>query len=161
MSDKPVNKTAEQIFNSAANIDSPDERSAYLDQECGSNPALRAEVEELLRHDADAGSFLEKPPQELEATAGSELSGIDYDEAWRDLLTLSDAKDCSGTLGPYEIVEHIGRGGMGVVLRARDPKLNRIVAIKLLAPELAANTMSLTQVEVQASATQDLRQRGH
>src|SRR5690606_5945224 len=44
-----------------------------------------------------------------------------------------------GMLGPYEVYEMLGRGGMGIVFRARDPKLNRVVAIKVLAPELAAN----------------------
>lgn len=40
-------------------------------------------------------------------------------------------------LGPYEIVALLGAGGMGEVYRARDTKLNRQVAIKLLSPDLA------------------------
>ena len=50
-----------------------------------------------------------------------------------------DKEGCLGTIGPYEVLEVIGRGGMGLVLRAVDLKLNRVVAVKVLIPELAAN----------------------
>src|SRR5215813_5155982 len=42
-------------------------------------------------------------------------------------------------LGPYEILSRIGQGGVGVVYRARDPRLDRQVAVKLLSPEMAAD----------------------
>src|SRR5215831_4449130 len=42
-------------------------------------------------------------------------------------------------LGPYEIVSLVGSGGMGEVYRARDPKLNRVIAIKVLPETSAAN----------------------
>jgi prepilin-type N-terminal cleavage/methylation domain-containing protein len=42
-----------------------------------------------------------------------------------------------GSLGPYQILDVIGRGGMGVVLKGSDPALARVVAIKVLAPELS------------------------
>ena len=61
------------------------------------------------------------------------------DEVPLDFLHPSDQPGCLGTLGPYQVIDVIGRGGMGIVLRALDPKLNRIVAVKVLAPELAAN----------------------
>jgi serine/threonine protein kinase len=42
-------------------------------------------------------------------------------------------------VGPYQILELIGRGGMGVVYRARDPALRRDIAIKMLPSELSEN----------------------
>jgi hypothetical protein len=60
-------------------------------------PPVIVIVEELLRHDADAGSFLERLPQELEATVESDLCGVDSNEAWRDVLTPSEAFGCIGS----------------------------------------------------------------
>ena len=56
-----------------------------------------------------------------------------------DFLTASDNPDLLGTLDEYDVIEKIGQGGMGIVFRALDPKLNRIVAIKVMMPLLAAN----------------------
>lgn len=84
--------------------------------------ALLRVMERLVEGRADAG--------------GSEATG--GDDAELPFLAPSDKPDCLGQLGPYEILGIIGRGGMGVVLKGRDPRLNRFVAIKVLAPQLAA-----------------------
>jgi hypothetical protein len=55
-------------------------------------------------------------------------------------------------IGPYEIVAMLGAGGMGEVYRARDAKLARDVAIKVLPPELAANAEALARFEREAKA---------
>src|SRR5687767_12384727 len=55
-------------------------------------------------------------------------------------------------LGPYQIIERIGAGGMGEVYRARDPRLERDVAIKVIAPSRAASPDAIARFEVEARA---------
>jgi serine/threonine protein kinase len=55
-------------------------------------------------------------------------------------------------LGAYEIVEHLGSGGMGAVYRARDPKFRRDVAIKVLPPDFAKDPDRLQRFEQEAQA---------
>ncbi len=55
------------------------------------------------------------------------------------LLSPASSPDVFGQLGPYEISDVIGQGGMGVVFKGTDPSLKRPVAIKVLAPGLAFN----------------------
>ncbi|RPI82746.1 MAG: serine/threonine protein kinase, partial [Planctomycetaceae bacterium] len=57
-----------------------------------------------------------------------------------------------GRIGQFDVLSVIGRGGLGVVLRAFDPKLNRIVAIKIPAPELVANPMVRRRFQREAQA---------
>ena len=55
-------------------------------------------------------------------------------------------------LGPYEILDCIGRGGMGLVYRARDPRLDRQVAIKLLLPDMAGDPQARERLRREALA---------
>src|SRR5205823_1141259 len=58
---------AKTIFLQAAEIASADERQAFIASACGTDEALRREVEELLRHQQELGSFLESPAPERRA----------------------------------------------------------------------------------------------
>ncbi len=131
------------IFSAALARKNPAERQEFLNQACGKDAALRAQVEELLAAGEGAGSFLEHPPVGLDATIDASLSEKDTvdNELSGALPSLEpcDKPDRIGKLGIYEIIEVVGQGGMGTVLRAFDTKLSRIVAVKVMAPELAAN----------------------
>src|SRR5262249_31485011 len=94
-------------------------------------------VEALLHAHENPGSFLADPPL---SPAVTEADGGDDAAPSLDFLTPSEKPDSLGRLGHYEILEVIGRGGMGIVLRGFDEKLHRIVAIKVMAPELAATS---------------------
>jgi len=55
-------------------------------------------------------------------------------------------------LGRYELVEELGRGAMGVVYKARDPKIDRLVAIKVIAPGEGPDPTELQQRRDRASS---------
>jgi serine/threonine protein kinase len=142
---------AKSIFLKAVEISSEAERAAFLDQACAGKPELKARVENLLKTVLDPDSLLDQPVAEFGAT---HLASPDVPPVSLDFLDPCDVPGRLGRLGGYEILEVIGRGGMGVVLRAMDVKLNRVVAIKVLAPELASNPQARKRFlrEAQAAA---------
>jgi len=77
-------------------------------------------------------------------------SATDFVVEW---LEPSTAADSVGRLGDIEIQEVIGHGGMGVVLKGYQPELKRLVAIKLLAPQLAVSAASRKRFAREAQAT--------
>lgn len=154
----------ESLFAAALERSSPSERAAFLDQACADDRQLRVQVEALLRAHDNPDSFLDRPilgdqrTQDLAAaTDRDDPRGVSRParaEISLDFLEPCDAPGRLGKLGPYEVIEVLGRGGMGLVLKAHDPKLNRTVAIKTLAPELAANPTARKRFlrEAQAAA---------
>ena len=103
----------------------PSDRPAFLAEACKGDPELRREVDSLLAHASEKG-VLDRP-----AWAAA-VTGLTTTDSTRSGLT-------SGTqLGPYTIEGPIGKGGMGEVYRARDTRLQRDVAVKVLPPAFAA-----------------------
>jgi len=119
-----------------------EERRAWLRGACGGDDALRARVEELLELAEGEDDLL---------TPGGGLQGPVAEELERSLARLADQELAPGArLGPYEIRELLGVGGMGRVYRAHDPKLDRSVAIKALSGPLAQEESSLRRFEREA-----------
>lgn len=147
------------LFAELVEIATPTDRAAFLEKACAGQPELRARLEQLLQAHNDAGSFLEKPALDASATKLYQESTTNHVDDDQPHMSLDFLEPCNvpgrlGRLGGYEILEVIGRGGMGVVLRAMDSKLNRVVAIKVLAPELASNPQARKRFlrEAQAAA---------
>ena len=95
-------------------------RAAFLHDACAGDEDLRCEVESLLAYEGKAENFMEVPALDVVVKQLAEKQGLRMVQR-------------SGTkLGPYEILAPLGAGGMGEVYRARDSKLNRDVALKIL-----------------------------
>ena len=157
-----------EIFVKALEYTSQAERNRYLAEACAGNGELHAEVESLLKADTDAGSFLAHPAAAVGAAAQQARdgdpatdtaaeSGAKKEELSLDFLAPAQKAGSLGRLGHYEILEVIGRGGMGVVLKAFDGKLQRVVAIKTMLPQLATSASARQRFTREAQAAAAIR----
>ena len=132
---------AEEIFLAAVEKSSPIERAAYLDQVCGDDAGLRRWVEGLLRSHEQGGSFLEGPLFEPQPTIDD----------------VSQTEGPGSRVGPYELLEPIGEGGMGIVYMAEQCQpVRRKVALKLIKPGMdTKQVIARFEAERQALALMD------
>ena len=117
-----------------------EERAAFLDSQCATDPSLRAELGELLAAEGEIGSsFLEKPAV---AHVSSRTATSDH----------TSVLSPGTTLGHYVVQSLIGAGGMGEVYRAHDTSLKRDVAIKVLPVSVSRDPDRLRRFQLEAEA---------
>lgn len=170
-----------ELFQSALELDDPAARELFLRSACKQDGEMRRRLEALLASHTGQSQFLNCPvvdqitdfdeaetiapafdgngsTKDDDASATSLLPGGHADDAEDETplgyLEPSTKPGSLGRLAHYEILEVVGRGAFGTVLRAFDEKLQRVVAIKVMALELAATSPARKRFmrEAQASA---------
>jgi serine/threonine protein kinase len=139
-----------RIFKSAISLD-PEARNAYVAGQCGSDDSLRAEVDKLIasHQQASEQDFIGG----MAAEAAAPLLIIE-DEVGPPQRTLSNGQH----FGSYVILDPLGAGGMGEVYLARDTRLDRTVALKILPPDISGDKRRMQRFRQEAKVASSLNQ---
>ena len=136
---------AEQLFEDALSLP-PEQRIAFVEQACRDAPELRELVRGLLAENDRAAGFLSDPlltpPHDEHTSAG--------------IVPVKQRLAAGTKVGRYALVEPLGEGGMGVLYKAKDPELNRFVALKFLPDAQAQDAQALERFRREARAASAL-----
>ncbi len=154
------------IFNEALLRQAGLERQAFLDQTCGGDAKLRAQVESLLQALLSAGNFLDSTPGPAEVTQVADFQVAPAAGTLDQTAEPAPTTRLEGTglvegpgavIGPYKLLQSIGEGGMGTVFMAEQEKpTRRKVALKVIKPGMdTRHVIARFEAELQALALMD------
>jgi len=139
----------ERLYHAALENE-PASRAAFLEDACKGDAKLHKEVSELLAYDDPDANFIKTPAIQIAAKA---LADKPLPESQTQNGTITSTAQ---QIGPYQLLELLGRGGMGEVFLALDTRLRRKVAIKLLPAEFTADLERVRRFAQEANAASAL-----
>jgi serine/threonine protein kinase len=137
-----------RIFKSAISLDG-EARADYVAEQCGTDDSLRSEVEKLIASHRQASD--ENFIAGQAADVGAVLLAAEIEER-QPRLTKGQQ------LGSYVILDRLGAGGMGEVYLAKDSRLERTVALKVLSPDISADKRRMQRFRQEAKVASSLNQ---
>jgi serine/threonine protein kinase len=137
-----------RIFKSAISLDG-EARVAYVANQCGDDASLRSEVEKLIasHQQASAEDF-------IRGRAADDGAVLLVDEVEEHQPSLEKGQQ----IGSYVILDRLGAGGMGEVYLAKDSRLERTVALKVLSPDISADKRRMQRFRQEAKVASSLNQ---